>query len=112
MAAKFEIKSATNGKFYFNLVAANGQIILSSQMYETKASAEIGIDSVKTNGTNDEQFERRKSTNGEPYFVLKAQNGLEIGKSQMYQSTDGLENGINSVKSNAATAEIVDTTSA
>ena len=112
MAEKFEIKTATNGKFHFNLLAGNGQIVLSSQMYETKAAAENGIASVKTNCSDDTKFERRESTGGDPYFVLKAANGLEVGRSQMYKSADGMENGIQSVKTNAPSAEIVDTTSA
>lgn len=112
MAEKFEIKKATNGKFHFNLLAGNGQIILSSQMYQTKAAAENGIESVRVNSADDNRFERRESTNGDPYFAIKAANGLEIGISQMYKSSDGMENGIKSVKANAPSAEIVDTTSA
>jgi uncharacterized protein YegP (UPF0339 family) len=45
----FERKVATNGKHYFSLKAANAQIIGMSQMYETIASMEIGITSVKNN---------------------------------------------------------------
>ncbi len=112
MSEKFEIKKATNGKFHFNLLAGNGQIVLSSQMYETKAAAENGIESVRINSADDSRFDRRESTSGDPYFALKAANGLEIGKSQMYKSSDGMENGIESVKTNAPSAEIVDTTSA
>ncbi len=112
MAEKFEIKTASNGKFHFNLVAGNGEIILSSQMYETKASAENGIESVRTNGVDDSRFVRRESASGDPYFVLKAANGLEIGRSQMYKSVDGMENGIKSVVTNAPLAETVDSTSA
>jgi uncharacterized protein len=37
------------GQFRFHLKAANGEIIAASQGYETKASAEKGIESVKTN---------------------------------------------------------------
>jgi uncharacterized protein YegP (UPF0339 family) len=40
MAEKFEIKQGTSGKFRFNLKAGNGQIILSSESYETKQGAE------------------------------------------------------------------------
>ena len=47
MAGKFELKKSKNGKFFFNLLASNGQIILSSEMYEAKASAVNGIESVK-----------------------------------------------------------------
>ena len=112
MAGKFTIKKSTNGKFLFNLVAGNGQVILTSEMYETRAAAQNGIKSVKTNSKQDARFERRESKKGQPYFVLKAKNGLEIGRSQMYKSADGMENGIKSVAKNAPTASIVDSTAA
>ncbi|MCB0614012.1 MAG: YegP family protein, partial [Phaeodactylibacter sp.] len=47
--SRFERKEAANGKFHFNLLAANKQIIGSSQMYASKASMENGIKSVQTN---------------------------------------------------------------
>ncbi len=46
---RFESKDSTNGKFYFNLKASNGQVVGSSQMYESVASRDNGIESVKTN---------------------------------------------------------------
>ncbi len=46
---RFESKDSTNGKFYFNLKSSNGQIVGSSEMYETAASRDNGIESVKTN---------------------------------------------------------------
>jgi uncharacterized protein YegP (UPF0339 family) len=49
MAAKFELKKAKSGQYHFNLKAGNGQIIASSEMYESKASALNGIESVRTN---------------------------------------------------------------
>ncbi len=110
MAEKFEIKRSTNQKYHFNLAAGNGQIILSSQMYETRAAAAKGIESVRVNCKDDSRFKRRQSKGGDSYFVLKAGNGLEIGRSQMYKSVEGMENGIKSVKSNAPSAKLVDTT--
>lgn len=47
--AKFDKKTAANGKQYFNLKASNGQIIGSSEMYESTAARDNGIESVKTN---------------------------------------------------------------
>ena len=47
--AKFDRKASTNGKSYFNLKAANGQIIGTSEMYESTAGMENGIASVKEN---------------------------------------------------------------
>ena len=47
--SKFERKTSSNGKFYFNLKATNGQIIGTSEMYESESSRNNGIESVKTN---------------------------------------------------------------
>ncbi|MDP2228282.1 MAG: YegP family protein [Moraxellaceae bacterium] len=50
--ARYEKKTAANGKEFFNLKATNGQVIGSSQMYGSAASRDAGIESVKTNGTS------------------------------------------------------------
>nr|WP_199156223.1 YegP family protein [Pedobacter sp. ASV2] len=47
--SKFEKKSSTNGKFYFNLKATNGQVIGSSEMYESSSARDNGIASVQKN---------------------------------------------------------------
>ena len=49
MAGKFELNTSSNGKYFFNLKATNGQIILSSEMYESRSAVENGIESVKKN---------------------------------------------------------------
>ena len=109
MAGKFELKTAANGKYHFNLKAGNGQIILSSEMYESKAAAENGIASVVKNAAEEARFERRKAANGDPFFVLKAGNGEVIGRSETYSSDGAMENGIESVKTNAPGAPIEET---
>jgi len=110
MAGQFELKKTDSGQFMFNLKAGNGQIILTSQRYQAKASASDGVESVKKHAADDANFERKTSAAGEPYFVLKAANKQVIGTSEMYTSTAAMENGIASVKSNAATASVVDLT--
>ncbi len=49
MAGKFEITKDKAGKFRFRLKAANGEIIATSEAYESKASAKNGIESVQKN---------------------------------------------------------------
>jgi uncharacterized protein len=110
MAGKFELKKSKNDKFYFSLLAGNGQIILSSEMYESKASANNGIASVQKNATDDARYERLQSSKGEPYFVLKAGNHQVIGKSQMYAGEKARDNGIDSCKTNAPKAAVDDQT--
>ncbi len=50
--ARYEKKVATNGKFYFNLKAANSQVIGTSQMYTSESGRDNGIASVKSNGVS------------------------------------------------------------
>ena len=49
MAGKFVLKKGSSGKFHFNLVASNGQVIATSEAYESKAAALNGIESVQKN---------------------------------------------------------------
>jgi len=51
MAGKFVLKKGTSGKYHFNLLAGNGQVIATSETYERKQSALDGIASVKNNAT-------------------------------------------------------------
>ncbi|RDY61160.1 YegP family protein [Flagellimonas nanhaiensis] len=105
---KFEIKTTNSGKTMFNLKAGNGQVILTSEQYNSKSACENGIESVRTNSQNDDRFERKTAKDGSPYFNLKASNGQVIGKSEMYSSTSAMENGIASVKKNAPDADVDD----
>lgn len=107
MAGKFEIKSGRTGKFRFNLKASNGQVILTSEAYNTAAAAKSGAASVAKNAGNAKRFDRRKGKNGQPYFVMKAANGEIIGRSEMYNTAKAMENGIASVGKHAPGAAIV-----
>ncbi|MDF3057584.1 MAG: hypothetical protein K0R17_1799 [Rariglobus sp.] len=102
----YQISPTTNAKFMFNLKAENNQVILTSQVYEQKQSALDGIASVQVNGPDAKNFELKASISDEPYFVLKAQNGLIIGTSQMYSSAAAAEIGIASVQLNSPSKEI------
>ena len=108
--ARFEIKTGKDNQFYFNLVAANNESILRSEGYTAKASCTNGIESVKTNASNDERYERKSSKDGQPYFVLVAANKEPIGTSEMYSSEQARDNGIAAVKSAAPGAAIEDKT--
>ena len=49
---RYERKTASNGKAFFNLKAANHQVIGTSQMYATEAEREADIARVKTDGAS------------------------------------------------------------
>ena len=94
---RFETFKGLDGKYYFHLKANNGQIVLQSQSYTTKASATNGVASVKTNGALAARFEVRAAADGQSYFVLKAANGAVIGRSEMYASASNANAGITAV---------------
>jgi uncharacterized protein len=110
MAGKFVLKDAKGGQFAFELKAANGEVILSSETYKSKSGAQNGIESVKKNAPLDTAYEKKISKDKHPYFVLKAANHEIIGNSEMYNSESALESGIASVKKNAPDAKVEDLT--
>ena len=110
MSAKFEVTKSPNGEFHFHLKAANGQIILTSELYKSKESALHGIQSVKVNAPHDERYERKVDHAGHPRFNLKAANHEVIGSSQGYSSEEAREEGIAAVKADAPEAAVVDET--
>jgi len=53
MAGYFELSNSSDGQFRFVLKAGNHETILTSELYKTKAAAQNGIESVKTNGKSE-----------------------------------------------------------
>jgi hypothetical protein len=110
MASRFELKKSKNDKFVFNLLADNGQVILTSELYDSKASALNGIESVKKNAPDDGRYGRLSAKDGSPYFTLKAGNGQVIGLSQMFSGEKARDDGIASVKAHGPGAVTDDQT--
>lgn len=101
----------------FDLKAANGQTILTSEVYDTAAACRRGIASVRKNAPTakvedqteegcevltNPKFEMYQDKAGEYRFRLKARNGQIIGISEGYEHKASCLNGIESVKANAA----------
>ena len=118
----FDVKQASNGDWFFNLIAGNGEIIGSSELYASKSNAERGGRSVRAlvrlarNATQAaprrESFELFKGEDGKSYFRLRAANGEIMLGSQAYASSTNARGGISSVLANgseAASYEIFET---
>ena len=100
MSGWYEISQAKDDQYRFVLKAGNGEVILTSELYKAKASAQNGIESVQKNSPEDGRYDRLEAKNGKPYFNLKAANHQIIGTSQFYSSEAARDNGIESVKKN------------
>ena len=101
MAGWFELSKSSDNQFRFVLKAGNGETILTSELYTSKASAEQGIASVRSNSPQEERYEKKTASNGKFYFNPKAANHQIIGSSQMYATAQSRETGIASVKAMA-----------
>lgn len=108
MPGKYELSKNRSGQFFFNLKAANGQVILTSSSHPSKDNALHTLDAVRSSGSMDHHFERKVSTGGQPYFSLKTSDGENLGRSETYSSVAAMEKGIASVKRNALTARLID----
>ena len=119
---KYVIKEVKTG-FKFDLVAGNGQTIGVSEIYSGKPACKNGIESVRKvapeAAVEDQtvegfetmthpKFEMYQDKAGEYRFRLKARNGEIIGVSEGYTTKANCVNGVESVKKNAADAEIVE----
>jgi len=111
----FEIRRVASG-VKFDLKAANGQTVLTSEVYRSEAACLRGIASVKRNAPlapvedrteepllsrGNPKFELYQDKAGAYRFRLKARNGQVIGISEGYKSKSGCLDGIESVKENA-----------
>jgi hypothetical protein len=108
MAATFELLKGKTGKFRFNLLAANKRVVLTSELYDSRAAAVAGIASVRKNAAHRERFERRTAKSGKSYFVLLTRTGGILGQSQMYAHPNSCYVGIRSVMSNAVKAVLAE----
>ncbi|EJZ1937960.1 TPA: YegP family protein [Escherichia coli] len=110
MAGWFELSKSSDNQFRFVLKAGNGETILTSELYTSKASAEKGIASVRSNSPQEERYEKKTASNGKFYFNLKTANHQIIGSSQMYATAQSRETGIASVKANGTSQTVKDNT--
>ena len=120
---KFEIKKTKNGGFMFNLKAGNGEIIATSETYNTLDACKNGINSVATNAPvaavedqtvegyateKNPKFEIYLDKKGEFRFRLKAKNGQIIATGEGYKAKASCKNGIESIKKNAVDSKVVE----
>jgi uncharacterized protein YegP (UPF0339 family) len=109
---QYEMLEAVNGQTYFNLLAANGEIIGTSELYSTKSNAERAVntslslvaEATKAAAPKNATFQVFKGLDSKYYFHLRAGNGEIVLQSQSYTKNATATSGIDSVLSNGATA--------
>lgn len=108
MPGWYEISKNAKEQYSFVLKAANDQVVLRSEQYESRGTAQSGIASVQKNSTSDERYELKTASDGRFYFNLRAGNNQVIGTSQMYASEAARRNGVESVRTNGPSTDVRD----
>ncbi len=88
---RFAVHLDAGGKYYWNLHAGNGAIVLRSERYDSEAAALNGAFSVLDNGATAGRYQVLTSSNGGAYLNLTATNGQVIGTSEVYASKANAE---------------------
>lgn len=117
--SRFVLRKVNTG-IKFDLLAANGQGILTSEVYSSRAACLRGVESVRKNAAAplenrtepdtptlpNPKFELYTDKGGAFRFRLRSRNGKIIAVSEDYSSKAAALSGIESVRKNAAIAVI------
>jgi hypothetical protein len=113
-AVGYDLKHATSGEYFFNVVAGNHEIVATSQLYSDEAGAKRGVETVKRiaagrvdrsdaqTGARFDTFKREADS--KHFFRLVAANGETVLHSQPYQQSQGVKRGITSIRRNGELA--------
>ena len=119
---KFVVKNVATG-IKFDLKAANGEVIATSEVYTSKSACLNGVESVRKNAPvavledqtvegyaeqKNPKFEVYQDKQGEYRFRLKATNGQVIATGEGYVAKASCLNGVESVRRNAPEAPVAE----
>lgn len=104
---KFVIRTTDTGLYYSTLHAGNGQVILTSPEHLHKSGCVQQIQAIVEHAVLPGCFQQHRADDGRYYFTLVSTLGELLGQSERYETVPGRDNGIASVRLNAARATIL-----
>jgi uncharacterized protein YegP (UPF0339 family) len=96
--ARLEVTAGETGKFHFNFFAKNGQIVASSESYDSEAAAFNGAFAVQAEGARDAAYTVKENASGGFYFTVSSTNGQVVGISQQYTTRQSATDGAAALK--------------
>lgn len=111
MSGRFEyFKDKATGRFHFRLLTAEGDVVLNSEAYTSKHGCTKGIQSVRSNAANPDNYLKEATGNGSYRFKLLSLNGRILAISQSYDSPAAYSKAVVSISRLARAATIDDQT--
>lgn len=107
--SRYEVVRDTKKEFRFNLIANNNEVILtSSEGYVNKSDCLHAIEICQRYSPYEGYYSKRKTIREQYYFILQAGNGEGIGRSEDYPNSSVRDRGVDAVKRNGSTQNVVD----
>ena len=107
---RFKLTCDAKGKYRFALIQGAKKVLADSEAYESKASAENGIESVRKNAVEEDHYQINPETSGGSgfYVSLKAGNHQVIAHSRSHVTEDAARKAIQAIMSIAPGAKLDD----
>ena len=102
--SKFKIFVGINNQYYFRFNASNGEQILASEGYTSKANCKNGIESVKTLSPYDSSYKRSDEQRNYRFNMVATNGQIVARSSEGYTTSQNRENAIGIVKRDAKSA--------
>ncbi|HPH65042.1 MAG TPA: DUF1508 domain-containing protein [Kofleriaceae bacterium] len=99
---KFDLWKNEGGQYYFHLAAANGEILLASQGYDSRMGAINGVLSVLDNGGITSRYAIKQGSNSQYYVSLVAGNNQVIATGEGYSTKSNATRGVKTMVRNIA----------
>lgn len=104
----FIVKKEEDGHYYVTLRVKGGQVMLNSLKHLSKSSCKDGINIIRANAADSLKYEYKKTFDGKFYFRLKSVHGEILGNSNIYETAEHRNIGIETVQRIAPLAHVID----
>ena len=106
---KIEIRSAGSNEFYFVFrLPSDGMFV--SIFFENMPEVVAAIETIKRNSMEEANYLRNTTSSEQTHFIFRPKNKNPIGQSIISKHTTAMEVGLQYMKKNLLSAEIVDLT--
>ena len=107
----FIVKKEKDGHYYVTLKVKGGNIMLNSIRHSSKSVCKDGIEIIRASATDNLKYEYKKTYDGKFYFRLKSVHGEVLGNSNIFETAEHRNVGIETVRRIAPFASVTDSAS-
>jgi uncharacterized protein YegP (UPF0339 family) len=104
----YELKRSADGKYIVNLKGEQHEVLLTSSPFPRKAEALAAIEAVRKHGATERGFELKRAVTGSPFFVVKAERDVVLGRSELFASESAAWKAMQAARKHCGTVDVRD----